>query len=108
MTQRKDWKWLGMPGHLIVSASCCFHLHTIIGDYRISTIGCYHPKGRGEGPIGTIGADRFYETMVFSSDLEDFSEKDFDGYNTEAEADAGHMRLCEKYALLEPVEAAWR
>ena len=93
-----EWQWLGMPGHLIVSSRCCFHLHTIIGDYRVSTIGCYHPKGCGEGKIEAIGADHLYETMVFSADLEDFTGKDFDGYQTEDEANGGHQRMCERYA----------
>lgn len=61
-----------------------------------------------------VGADRKYETMVFRiashcdakecgcglPQPSDWSELDFDGYNGAAEARAGHLAMCEKWAAL--------
>jgi hypothetical protein len=52
------------------------------------------------GPVPLI-----FETMVFSS-LREMSELDCDRYATEAEALAGHKRLCEKWSVDQPVEEA--
>lgn len=104
MSPREDWKWHGMGGHFIAIRRCCFHLHTTIGDYRISTVGCYHPATGDQGNPHPIGLDRLYETMVFVNGPDgepgDWSEIDGDGYNDEAAADAGHFAMCEKYAAL--------
>lgn len=40
----EKWRWFGCPGHLIVGHSCRFHLHTRIGNYRVSTVGEYWPE----------------------------------------------------------------
>lgn len=118
MIDRKDWRWHGMPGHLIVSASCCFHLVTDIGGVRVSTIGCYHKPGDPKDydhrhPIGA-GEDSLYETLVFpidpkaepdepaaQSSVSGWSEIDGERAATEAEAEAMHSRYCEKWAALD-------
>ena len=109
-TDKPAWKWLGFAGHLIVSASCRFHLATEIGDVLVSTVGAYTQPGR-EAQWAEIGHDRKFETMVFplgapcdcgedcgSRAVADWSNIDFDGYNTPAAAQAGHMAMCEKWA----------
>ena len=54
-----------------------------------------------------IGLDRKYETMVFKATKSKekccpyemvSGEKDFDGYNTAADAYKGHLRLCKKWS----------
>lgn len=47
------------------------------------------------------GPPLIFETMVFPGEG-DLSELDCDRYSTEAEAIAGHARLCEKWALDSP------
>jgi hypothetical protein len=83
-----------------VSAKCCFHMSTDIGEHRISTIGCYHPQGSGEGQRATVGIGRLYETMVFAvSDDEIVGEElDSDAYNDEGDAERGHLAMCRKWA----------
>jgi hypothetical protein len=99
------WRWDGHPGHLIVAGRCRFHLHTRIGDYRISTIGDWFPEG-WEGETGKkIGVDRTHETFVFrvtgpGVGESDWSEIDTDVYNDCDDAAAGHMAMCRKYARL--------
>lgn len=94
----------GMPGHFIGSAACCFHLCTDIDDrWRVSTVGCYHPRVLpGERTIRnrvTIGADRLFETMVFQ--LKDGNCEgdalEMDPYNDEEAAEAGHAAMVEKW-----------
>ena len=96
---------LGCPGHFIDVSSCHFRRHTQVGNFRVSTVGDYYP-GRSE-KRETVGLNRFFETMVFkTSDKQDdgnegcgcrevlnFSEVDFEGYNTAGEAQAGHERM---------------
>ncbi len=117
MIPAEQWKWYGMPGHLIVSASCCFHMVTHIGQVRVSSIGCYHkpedPKDYDHrSSIGT-GADSLYETFVFPlgdgepegesgrAPLRELSEIDAERYATEAEAENGHAEMCRKWAALD-------
>jgi hypothetical protein len=99
-----DWRWHGTPGHLCVAARCCFHLHTTVGEYRVSTVGCYHPESdpfREHAPEA-IGYDRLYETMVFrngpSGEPDSWSELEAEGYNDPVEAERGHLALCRKWA----------
>jgi hypothetical protein len=96
-----QWIWHGMAGHFCCSDKCCFRLHTVVGAYRISTVGCYHPAGDESGKPHTIGCDQLYETMVFHVEDEGPSnEIDSEGYNTEEDARGGHMRMCEKWSWL--------
>ncbi len=95
-----DWTWHGKAGHFIGASRCCFRLHTAVGEYRVSTIGCYHP-GDSEQPH-PVGADRLYETMVFrngpdGSEPHDWIELDAHGYYDEHAAEAGHIAMCWKW-----------
>jgi hypothetical protein len=99
------------PSHFIGSNECRFGLTDVVGEYIISTVGDYHPTigfGRTE-----IGLNRFYETMVFTDSgirckikscdcggipkPSDYMELDCDGYQTEAEARAGHAAMVKRY-----------
>lgn len=100
-----EWVWCGYAGHLIAAQNCRFHLCTRVGDFRISTVGDYHPAGSPpNGPAEEIGLHRFYETYVFcvvgdgEGEVADWSEVDSEAYQTAEEADAGHMAVCRKYA----------
>jgi hypothetical protein len=108
MNEMRDlpWKWRGMSGHFICASECCFHMTTDIGGYRISTIGCYHPAGHGEGLIREVGAGRFYETMVFEIGADDRIvplELECEGYNDEAAAEVGHLMMCYKWTKGRPL-----
>jgi hypothetical protein len=98
-----EWTWHGMPGHFIGWRSCCFRLHTTVGRFRVSTVGCYHPPGSPDEPqpIGA-GADALYETMVFALDEDgevvDWAESDGERYATAEAAEAGHLRYCQQAA----------
>lgn len=115
----EEWRWYGMPGHFIASTRCCFHMTTDIGAVRVSTVGCYHltgdePSYETRHPIGA-GADSLYETYVFAidpnaparnelgtqSDLLEGLEIEGERWATEAEAEAGHMRYCHRWATKE-------
>ena len=102
-----EWRWHGTPGHLIVAQRCCFRLHTTVGRYRVSTVGCYHPPDSPDEPepLGA-GSMSLYETMVFrldaSGEVDDWGCIDMDRYATEAAAEAGHLALCRKYAAPDP------
>jgi hypothetical protein len=99
----RGWVWHGTPGHFIGAYSCCFRLHTTVGRYRVSSVGCYHPYDDRSGEPHEIGSQRLYETMVFENDgpggePESWSELDSDAYNDEAAAEAGHLAMCRKWA----------
>lgn len=89
----------GTAGHFICADRCCFRRHTSVNGYRISTVGCYHPKPGAA--IEYIGLGRLYETMVFklgdNGQPSSWTEIDFDGYSTEDEAQAGHEAMVAKY-----------
>jgi hypothetical protein len=96
------WVWRGCAGHFIAVSSCCFRLHTTVGDYRVSTVGCYHPAGSDPTVPHEIGSGRLYETMVFRNGADgeplDWTELDSDAYNDEQAAEAGHLAMCWKWA----------
>lgn len=98
--------WHGTAGHFIGSARCCFRLHTEVGGYRISSVGCFHYASDVTGdPVREIGSGRLYETMVFRNgpdgEVGEWCELDSDVYNDEASAEAGHLAMVEKYAALD-------
>lgn len=97
MIQRKEH---GFPGHFIGVRKCCFRRHTSVNGYRISTVGCYHDDYKEPEEIG-LG--RLYETMVFrlgpDGEPVDYTEIDFEGYQTSDEADAGHETMVAKYEM---------
>lgn len=94
------WIWLGQAGHFICSYDCRFHLHTHVGNYCVSTVGDWHP--RGSEKADTVGVDRLFETMVFPLDddgeTKDWSGLDFRGYNDREAANAGHAEMCHRWA----------
>lgn len=101
---------LGCAGHLIVSDMCLFRRHTQVGNYRVSTVGNYHPpntKARS-----TIGAgEKYFETMVFRltdkpadasegcgcREVADWCEIACKRYATAGEAQAGHEAFVAEY-----------
>lgn len=105
-----EWVWCGLPGHFIGAHSCEFHLHTRVGDYRVSTVGDYRPSGPYTEPV-KVGLGRLYETFVFRAEahgehgegeVADWGEiVDALGANDATEADRNHMAMCKKYAALD-------
>jgi len=117
MISQENWVWYGSPQHFCCASMCRFHLATKVGEYIISTVGNYHSllkledklRDINEDGAEEVGCGRFYETMVFLCgeedkecgchvNITDLSEVDFKGYQTASEANAGHFRMCEKYA----------
>ena len=104
------WIWDGHAGHLIVAFDCRFHLTTRVGNYRISTVGDWQER-KGDEPK-EIGAGRTHETYVFRTDddgnVDVYTEIDSDvygpGVNACAQANAGHMAMCRKYARIAGAE----
>jgi hypothetical protein len=104
MKDPATWIWFGYPQHLCVRQKCRFHLSTDVGEYIVSTIGSYFPDPDGE--MEEVGLDRFFETFVFPNEgpnpcgccVSIGDEVDATGYNSEAEAQAGHMEMCRKWA----------
>lgn len=113
----KTWKWKGLPGHFIGVSDCIFRLCTMVGPFKISTVGAYYPKtfGRGDGKpnkhMETIGCNRHYETYVF---VEASGNSEIDGEGIFLEdvpgkdpnkadelAEEMHLRMCEKYSKIE-------
>ena len=119
MSTPDQWTWLPHAAHLCVGNYCRFHIATEVGGYIVSTVGEYVPdsimhKIRGKDRTGfeDIGWGRKYQTMVFKSQVvtqptccpfrqDEGGELDMVGYNDPAEAMAGHMRLCRKWAKKE-------
>lgn len=101
MIPESEWIWHGLAGHFIGAHDCCFRLNTEIGDYAVSTVGCWHSVlARGDEPQ-EIGSGRTYETMVFrleDGQISDWTELDSDAYNDGASAERGHMAMCRKFA----------
>jgi hypothetical protein len=95
------WEWYGRAGHFICAGRCQMHLHTHVNGYCVSTVGELRAKPDDE-EFTPIGHNRLYETMVFKEDesasVSDWSEIDFEGYNDLREAEAGHIKMCEKWA----------
>ena len=62
----------GWPGHFIAANFCTFRRNTLLeyGEKKwvISTVGAYFPMGMGQPE--SIGANRWYETMVFEATLQ--------------------------------------
>jgi hypothetical protein len=94
-------RYFGMAGHFIGSNECCFHLHTHVRGFCVSTVGEYRPLVGGERRMMEIGYQRFFETMVFK--LVDGGE-DHNGHElvmlpaeTRDEADANHEAMVQQY-----------
>ena len=132
---RDKWVWMPHPAHLVVARWCQFHLATYVGGYIVSTVGEYVPdetgreilassrgivlEGKGDDRYADymqkirfeeIGAERKYETLVFSAGKATgytcgcaykptaWLEVDGRGYNEADAATRGHLELCDKYA----------
>lgn len=102
MIPAAEWKWRGSAGHFIGWAKCCFRLHTTVGEYRVSTVGCYHPGDAEVDEPHEIGSGRLYETMVFRNaedgGVDDWIELDSAAYNDVESAEIGHIATCWKWA----------
>lgn len=100
-----EWVWCGFAGHFGASDACRFHLNTRVGNYRISTVGDYHPHDEAEPQ--PIGVGRLYETYVFhvrgigEGRVTRWNEIEADSYNDAETAEAGHLAMCRKYAEAE-------
>lgn len=106
----------GFAGHFIGATRCCFRLcHDVggPGGVRVSTVGCYHPRGDGGYvPPQDIGVNRKFETFVFrlldngrvtglGLPDADMSEIDSEGYNDWESAEAGHAAMVAKWSTIE-------
>lgn len=105
---------LGCVGHCIVGARCHWRRHTQVGNYRVSSIGDYHPEPNGpRKPIGA-GEESLFETMVFETTpdqdkgnegcgcraVASWSEIDGERYANAGDAQAGHESYVAKYLAL--------
>ena len=76
----------GWPGHFISAASCLFRRNTLVtcGDIKwiVSTVGNMpapmdlETLGIEKGQPMPIGANRYYETLVFASDDSEYNDAD--------------------------------
>ena len=98
MSGRKNF---GRAGHLIVSDSCRFHLHTHVGKFCVSTVGDYRVN-RDDARMTEVGYKRMYETMVFNtkSKAARWQELEMAGYGNEAAAEKGHEEMVAKYEAM--------
>lgn len=100
----QKWVWKGLPGHFIGASDCIFRLCTIVGNYKVSTVGGYYPSG--SKVMQKTNFNHHYETYVFidgQSMIEIDSEgitlgKDEDPYNADKRAEKMHVDICHKYA----------
>ena len=124
---RSEWEFYGNAGHYICGQWCRFHIATKVGPWLVSTVGEYVPPFASGGserterewlsknfPGEDIGYNRKYETMVFPAGnpcpcgcgmpMIDGDELATNGYNTAAEATAGHFELCNEFSEKENAE----
>ena len=104
MIPREQWKYKGIPGHFCCARKCVFRLHTIIGKYKISTVGAMYDIDKYGHPVGDmqeIGCGTHYETMVFHNNS--WSEiychslahdSNDDPTDTDAKAEKMHDNVC--------------
>jgi hypothetical protein len=106
MITQDKWIWKGLAGHFCLASKCMFRLHTVVGKYKISTVGACYLENSNE--MYEIGVDHHYETMVFEGDS--YSEidreiirkkKKDDPYELDKRAEEMHMRMCLKYAEIQ-------
>lgn len=113
MFPRKNWKYLGFPGHFCEVHNCRFRLCTDVGEYRISTVGALY-RERDQEHMSEIGSARHYETYVFGlvdGEISSLTEIDSDGiffdhtkddpYEADKRAEAMHDKMCLKYARIQ-------
>lgn len=104
-----EWVWCGYAGHFVGQFDCRLRMHTRVGNFRVSTVGDYHPGGQRERE--PIGARRYFETFVFPVEghgdhgegvVVDWTEQDSRAWETEHDAERGHIEVCRQYAGLVP------
>lgn len=114
---KDQWVWMPHAAHFICADRCAFHRATYVGNWIVSTVGEMSPsilaspadKRRG---FEKINATSFYETMVFRAEpseneccpyqVADWGEVDGDRYMNAADAEKGHLALCEKWSIIDP------
>jgi hypothetical protein len=95
--------------HFIGSRDCHFGMADVVNGVIVSTCGDYRPGGK----LTSIGYQRHYETMVFKDSgkrcdesgcdcgglplADNYTELDFEGYESAAAATEGHRRVVEKW-----------
>lgn len=96
----EKWIWKGDDGHFIGWSHCHFRLCTVVGKFKISTVGCYHSSQNyghatdyNKERLGS-GDNSFYETMVNDGT----GWKDQTRYGTAEQAQIGHLKMCRKYS----------
>ena len=110
---RAKWEWFGYPGHFICAAQCRFRLCTKVGNYLISTVGDMLDSCTEKRDTIGAGPDDFFETYVFKGGPRcnvascgceqpsiDGHEIDGERCATAGEAQALHLKYCEKYARM--------
>lgn len=124
MIPHNEWRWFGNAAHFIGARDCQFHLATEVGRVVVSTVGGYVPRDIKPGILTQnaegfteIGWQRFYETFVFevgdplcecgcgARTITDFYEIDSAEYQTNQEANVGHLEMCEKWAACDQLAA---
>ena len=118
MIPMEKWRWEGLAGHFIDSGNCAFRLCTIVGKFRVSTVGAYYPslrqadgKMRPNKEMREIGLNRHYETFVFKlnchGEVDDWGEIDSAGvekspretpFESDIRAEDMHLKMCLKWA----------
>lgn len=105
----------GWAGHFICANRCRFRLNTLVslGDVKIvvSTVGLMESGRDAEKGFEQIGWQRYFETMAFHADPNsEFLDADvsrqvdfespwaYDTLDSEAAANAGHVRVVEEIA----------
>ncbi len=103
----------GFAGHFICAQDCRFHLRTEVGGrYVVTTVGAMVFPHKEKDGWQEIGSGRLFETMVFKlggpCDCPEkcgerkvstsWSELDFQGYKTPADAVDGHNAMVTKWA----------
>lgn len=98
MKSKEGWQWFGMPGHFIGAKRCCFHLHTHVNGWCVSSVGCYCP-GIAKDPM-QIGYNRLYETFInkLNSDTDnaDVIQYEVESWsaNDHEQAEQNHLLAC--------------
>lgn len=98
-----NWTWFGQAGHFCAADRCCYHLHTHVGNYCVSTVGEYFlsPNDRRPVPVGSTA--HLYECLVFRLDesgehIAEYVELEVVRSMTREEAQAAHAKMCRKWS----------
>ena len=104
-------KYFGYAGHFIGAPMCLFIITTQVGNYLISSVGDYRPKGCYEKQE-IVGGGKLFETMVFMTtenkcelsycncnmpEVVKWTPIDTIYANTAGEAQNNHEKMIKKY-----------